>query len=352
MINPNAGAGQGRRAASVLEEISLPNAMKGHVVFTDPARLGQQVLSLAPSYELVVIGGGDGTINRIVRLMAELAAPPPFAILPLGTGNDLARSTGWLKVWQSGGLATACLALGHSKVRSLDLWGDAKGLSFLSYPGLGLDAKIVDIYENRIRPMLPGATPSSLKKAAFATAGLIGACGGTLSAATPVSTIQIQDGKDNRHEFKITAGNGVILTNIDSYAGGTRLPQGSRWDDGLLEALIYKGPYSLLSLVLKGRLWKTDRQAQIIKAKRCLLRALAPTPLQLDGEFAGIKEEGWDTEIEVIRAMPFLSPPGDFFARQMIGAPQKDSAMAEQRGSAAMPGTAMADGPIGKSNPR
>ena len=49
-------------------------------------------------YEIVVAGGGDGTVNAVVAGVIEGAgessASPSLAILPLGTANDLARACG------------------------------------------------------------------------------------------------------------------------------------------------------------------------------------------------------------------------------------------------------------------
>lgn len=49
----------------------------------------------------IIVGGGDGTIASVINYFKTCdinnwkLENPPIAILPLGTGNDLARSLGW-----------------------------------------------------------------------------------------------------------------------------------------------------------------------------------------------------------------------------------------------------------------
>ncbi len=45
-------------------------------------------------YELVVAAGGDGTLNEVVNGLAADFAAARLGLLPLGTGNDFARSIG------------------------------------------------------------------------------------------------------------------------------------------------------------------------------------------------------------------------------------------------------------------
>src|SRR5690606_11830101 len=42
----------------------------------------------------LVIAGGDGTVNLVVNALAPAFGETELALLPLGTGNDLARSLG------------------------------------------------------------------------------------------------------------------------------------------------------------------------------------------------------------------------------------------------------------------
>lgn len=43
-------------------------------------------------YERIIVAGGDGTISRVVNALAPEFDSVELAVLPLGTGNDLARS--------------------------------------------------------------------------------------------------------------------------------------------------------------------------------------------------------------------------------------------------------------------
>ncbi len=54
--------------------------------------LGRVLEAHGKGVDLIVIGGGDGTISKALPQLLKLQRP--FAVLPLGTANDFARTLG------------------------------------------------------------------------------------------------------------------------------------------------------------------------------------------------------------------------------------------------------------------
>lgn len=76
----------------------------------------------------VLVCGGDGTVGWVLSLLDSLHLDyvPPVALLPLGTGNDLARALGWGGGHRRGGgpsdLATLLGEVERAQVTLLDRW--------------------------------------------------------------------------------------------------------------------------------------------------------------------------------------------------------------------------------------
>jgi diacylglycerol kinase (ATP) len=84
--------------------------------------------------DMVIVGGGDGTLNAAIEGLLETKLP--LGILPLGTANDLART---LNIPNS--LPAACNAIASGKIRPIDL-GWVNGKYFFNVASLGLSVKI------------------------------------------------------------------------------------------------------------------------------------------------------------------------------------------------------------------
>ncbi len=96
----------------------------------------------ARDVDLVVVGGGDGTLNAAVPGLLDVGVP--LAILPLGTANDLARTLGVpLDIKEAARLAAS------GTVRRIDL-GEVNGVPFFNVASIGLS---VDLARNLTRDM-------------------------------------------------------------------------------------------------------------------------------------------------------------------------------------------------------
>src|SRR5262245_47183292 len=110
-------------------------------------------------FEIVIAGGGDGTINEVVGGLMDAAggpaSPPSLGIMPLGTANDLAHSCGI----PLDPLAALRLALSTPSVE-VDV-GRANGRHFLNVATGGFGTQVT------------AETPEELKKALGGVAYLL-----------------------------------------------------------------------------------------------------------------------------------------------------------------------------------
>src|SRR6476661_2047631 len=102
---------------------------------TDHAReLSDTIRRYQNRVELVIIGGGDGTLNAAIEGLIDTKLP--LGILPMGTANDLARTLGIPT-----DLSAACQVIASGKVRLIDL-GWVNGQHFFNVASLGLSVEI------------------------------------------------------------------------------------------------------------------------------------------------------------------------------------------------------------------
>jgi diacylglycerol kinase (ATP) len=99
-----------------------------------PDRLPKIIREYRDRVDLVIIGGGDGTLNAAVAGLVDTQLP--LGILPLGTANDLARTLGIPDT-----LPEACQVIADGKLTSIDLgWVNEK--YFFNVASLGLSVQI------------------------------------------------------------------------------------------------------------------------------------------------------------------------------------------------------------------
>lgn len=96
----------------------------------------------------VIVGGGDGTLSQCAGVL--VGTNLAMAVLPLGTGNTLARSLGIPLDLQE---AAQAIARGH--VETMDV-GRVNGRVFLNSVTLGLSASIAHALDSKTKKRLGG----------------------------------------------------------------------------------------------------------------------------------------------------------------------------------------------------
>ena len=100
----------------------------------NPRQLPEVIRRYRNQVDLVIIGGGDGTLNAAIEGLVDTQLP--LGILPLGTANDLART---LKIPTS--IPEACQVIATGKLQKIDLgWVNEK--YFFNVASCGLSVQI------------------------------------------------------------------------------------------------------------------------------------------------------------------------------------------------------------------
>ena len=181
----------------------------------------------------LLVCGGDGTVGWVMSAAVSAQRPCPIGILPLGTGNDLARALRW----GSGSssitrelIEESLLRLCRSQTLLLDRWiikifkntidGGAmleKTMFMNNYLSCGIDAEIALKFheERQLHPERFTSQAKNLVK--YAMYGLEGAFEGL-----PLNnSVEIHSLKQRSHSIDVNPlWKGIIVNNLPVYHGG------------------------------------------------------------------------------------------------------------------------------------
>lgn len=142
IANPTANRGEGAEGAAFVQRFlgSYRGATTAHrLILTKTAGDAQGLAREAAGFDTVIALGGDGVIHEVVNGLMErdVSSRPQLGIIPMGSGNDYARTLGMAINDPSGALVQ--LVRGHAAPLEVGRVNDVHFMETLSF---GMDAAI------------------------------------------------------------------------------------------------------------------------------------------------------------------------------------------------------------------
>ncbi|WP_423824224.1 lipid kinase [Salinisphaera sp. SPP-AMP-43] len=195
--------------------------------FQQPEDVASEIERYAESVDVIVLGGGDGTLNLASKSVMETGLP--MAVLPLGTANDFART-----LLIPTDLKSACDNVVDGIDHGIDL-GQCNDVYFLNVASIGLAVRACEYRSDAAKKWF----------------GSLGYASNVISAVRDTEPFQAQvsfaDQTRQLRSIQIAVGNGRY------FGGGMAVSSDAALDDGRLDLYSLKPrPLSSLLAMLPG----------------------------------------------------------------------------------------------------
>ena len=273
VINPSKSVGPELRASLIrlCDTQGWAEPLWLETTIEDPG-VGQARQALEAGVDVVIAAGGDGTVRCVAEVLA--GTDTPLGLVPLGTGNLLARNMG---IDISDPVSAAYDVLNGTE-RRVDVIRCRLNRSeeenvFLVMAGVGYDAAImadtVDVLKDRMGWL------------AYVEAGIRKLPGKPVRAIVTV---------DDRHPVRRRI-RSVMIGNCGRIMGGIEIFPEAKIDDGVMDLLVLapRGRFGWLGVIagIFGRKKNKRESAEYFKGKTAEVTLEVDEEFQLDGDHVG-----------------------------------------------------------------
>lgn len=261
VLNPRARNGDG--PIDQVKDVLTRSGIELHeAMASENESLSDLISSRADKVDMVILGGGDGTLNAAASGLAQTGLT--MGVLPLGTANDFARTIG-LPLDP----VEAAKVIARGKKQIIDL-GEVNGHLFFNVASIGFSAD-----------MAAELTEDAKKRWGKLGYGILAA---RLLMRSRIFTAYLEhDGETEKlRTMQVSVGNGR------HYGGGMTVEENATADDGLLDFYSLEVDHWwrllwLLPSLRKGTQGQWD-DVRAFKTTEVTIRTSRRRPVNTDGE--------------------------------------------------------------------
>lgn len=247
--------------------------------FTDRPRHAE-ILAATLNHEIgvVVVAGGDGTIHEVINGLMK--RPPEYrpyvAILPMGTGNDVARA---LQIKRTAKDLFLRLENHHPvawdviKLQYTNLEGESETRYCINVADVGFGGEVTRVFSDRLRDY------------PFGLGYLVASFRGFMTARPSVATVTtpIQE----RQQTTLM----VALANSKWFGRGIGIAPPADPADGLIDLTLVGDVSTTTYIRFLPRLLRarsiSDHRIEYLRTRMVSIDSTSPMPLEIDGEYSG-----------------------------------------------------------------
>ena len=258
LYNPESGRGRVAREAEQIDEIFRSS---GYRVIPQPIDFSVNPFDGHETIDLMVVAGGDGTVNFAVNAMKRKGLDIPIGVVPAGTANDFAGALG-----MSNELLEAARQIAAGSIDRVDV-------------GRVNDLWFVNIFSFGIFTTTSQRTPNSRKhlmgKLAYIIEGV--------KEFRTIHAVPLEIVADGEH-FDLRSLMALIFNG--ETAGGFRLARTSSIRDGLFDCILLEKKDFFRSTLAMGRylLGGNPKIVRHFRARRIDIRSTVNEPTDVDGQ--------------------------------------------------------------------